>query len=89
MSKSDDLKQAIAASNLFAKALSGMIEEGEGILLKTLNDTKDYEKGELVAVSKLHGAISIVPMKSVIDTDTSELQEGQWVKLNGGENEQS
>lgn len=80
MSTSENLDQAIAASNLFAKALSCMIEEGDGILLKTLNKTKDYDKEELVVVSKLNGAISIIPAKSM-DVDTSNLQEGQWVKL--------
>lgn len=80
MSKSDELAQAIAASNLFAKALSCMIEEGDGILLKTLNKTKDYDKEELVVVSKLDGAISIIPAKSM-NADVSNLQEGQWVKL--------
>lgn len=86
MSKSDDLNNAIAASNLFAKALSCMIEEGEGLLLKTLNGTKDYGKEELVVVSKLNGAISIIPAKS-ISTDTSNLLEGQWVKLTGSDDE--
>lgn len=86
MSKSDDLNNAIAASNLFAKALSCMIEEGEGLLLKTLNGTKDYDKEELVVVSKLQGTISIIPAKSM-DADVSNLQEGQWVKLTSSENE--
>jgi hypothetical protein len=77
----EDFEQAIAASNLFAKALFVMMEEGEGILLKSISECKDYKKDELVVVSKLNGSISIIPYDA-IKTDDSKLEEGQWVKLN-------
>tara|TARA_B100000497_G_scaffold14915_1_gene17224 strand:+ start:1635 stop:1886 length:252 start_codon:yes stop_codon:yes gene_type:complete len=80
MSDNQELDQAVAASNLFAKALFVTMEEGEGLLLKSVSECEDYKKDELVVVAKLNSHISIVPYKA-IEEKGADLKEGQWVKL--------
>ena len=80
------IQNLIAASNIFAKALFLSMEEGEGVLLKALDDTIDYKKGDMLVIAKLDSVISIVQADNVIQGET-EMVEGTWVKVGAAEEE--
>ena len=75
-------KDWVAGALVFAQALSKVIPDGEGVLIKATGEAADYfgPKEGLLIVSNAGGQMQIMPLDDVLD-DTSDFTDGMWITI--------
>lgn len=76
------MNQLEAATFIFARAISNLLEEGEGVIVNpTENQFNVFGKeDEALIVGKIEGQIMIFPISDTTD-DPREFKEGQIIKI--------
>jgi len=72
----------VAGALVFAQALSHIITDGEGIIVKAAGKAETYfgTKDSMLIVSNIGGQIQILPLNDVLN-DTSGFTEGMWITI--------
>jgi hypothetical protein len=72
----------VAGALVFAQALSTIIKDGEGVLIKATGEAEDYfgPKDSLLIVANAGGQMQIMPLNEVLE-DTSGFEEGMWITI--------
>ena len=72
----------VAGALVFAQALSTIIKDGEGVLIKATGEAEAYfgPKDSLLIVANAGGQMQIMPLNEVLD-DTSDFTEGMWITI--------
>lgn len=75
----ENLKEA---AQIFARALSNLLEEGEGILIRPKGDEEGIfdESDNLLAVTKANHQIIIIPLSELVESEEG-FEEGHFIQL--------
>jgi hypothetical protein len=82
----ENLKEA---AQIFARALSNLLEEREGILIRPKGDECGLFDGSdnLLAVTKINHQIAIIPLSEFSESEEG-YEEGHFIQIEQDENEQ-
>jgi hypothetical protein len=72
----------VAGALVFAQALSTIIKDGEGVLIKATGEASDYfgPKDSLLIIANSGGQMQIMPLNEVLE-DTTGFTEGMWITI--------
>lgn len=87
----DSPQDWLAGALVFAKALSTLLAEGEGIVIKAEGDAAGYfttKPDSLLVVANIDNKIQVVPLLDVMSKeDAAEFEEGSWISVSAGTEE--
>lgn len=86
------IEELNAGALIFAQALSTLLPDGEGILVKAKGEIEGFfgPKEGLIIVANAGGQMQVIPLADVLE-DTSDFTEGMWITIGepGKENEET